>query len=67
MENNEREQNGAMHCRRCKVALKNGVCPLCGFRAYQPMDENKIRKIRMITGAVCLIAFAILFVILNLK
>lgn len=56
-----------IHCPRCKTVMKNGKCPTCGHYIYVPMDEKKRKKIRLIVGGVCLVAFAVLFVVLQLK
>lgn len=52
-----------LHCRRCKSVMKDGVCPTCGFKMYVPMDKQKQQKIRLIAGGICLIIFAVLFVL----
>ncbi len=49
-------------CRRCKSELNaNGVCPVCGYRVYMPMDEQKRRKIRLLVATACIVGFLILF------
>ena len=58
------EQTQQYHCRKCKTLMENGVCPTCGFRIYMGMDKDKQKKIRLITGIVCL---AVLLVILLIK
>ena len=50
-----------VHCKRCKTPMEQGVCPTCGFRIYQPMDEKLRRKIRWILTGVCLVAFVVLY------
>lgn len=50
-----------VHCKRCKTVMEQGVCPTCGFRIYQPMDEKLRRKIRWIVTGVCLVAFVIVY------
>lgn len=55
-----------IHCKRCKAVMENGVCPVCGFRVYVPMDEGKRKKIRIIVGAVCVAVFVAAFLILRL-
>ena len=51
-----------LYCRRCKGELRaDGVCPVCGYRVYMPMDENKRRKIRWIVAGVCVVGFLILY------
>lgn len=55
-----------MHCKRCKSVMENGVCPVCGFRVYMPMDEGKRKKIRWIVGGVCVAIFVAAFLILRL-
>lgn len=54
-----------MHCKRCKTQLDNGVCPVCGYKMYMPMDESKQKRIRLIVGGVCIVAFLILFFIIR--
>ena len=51
-----------IHCRQCKTLIEDGVCPVCGFRMYTPMDKKKQQRIRLILGAVCIVAFLIWFV-----
>ena len=52
-----------LHCKRCKTELQNGVCPVCGYRVYMPMDEKKQKKIRLIVGGVCVAVFLIVFLL----
>lgn len=54
-----------VHCKRCKTLMENGVCPLCGFRIYVPVSEEKRKKIRLWVGAVAIAVFLVLFVILQ--
>ena len=54
-----------IHCKRCKTVMENGVCPVCGFRVYMPMDEAKRKKIRLIVGGVCVVVFVVAFVLLR--
>ena len=56
-----------IYCRRCKSRMENGVCPVCGYRIYMPMDEAKIKKIRLIVAGVCIVAFLAIFLALRLK
>ena len=51
-----------IHCRRCKTLMEEGVCPVCGFKIYQPMSEEKRRKIKRIITVVALVVFAIFLV-----
>ena len=53
------------HCSRCKCRLENGECPLCGFKAYEPMDQEKLKKIRLIGTGVGLVIFAVIFFLLQ--
>ncbi len=55
-----------MHCKRCRAVMENGVCPVCGFRVYVPMDEKKRKKIRIVVAAACIVVFVALFVALRL-
>ena len=52
-----------VHCRRCRVEMKNGVCPSCGFRAYVPMDKDKQKKIRWILGGICVAGFLLFYIL----
>ena len=54
-----------IHCKRCKTTMENGICPVCGYRVYTPMDEQKRKKIRIIVGAVCVVVFLAAFLILR--
>ena len=56
-----------LHCRRCKTLMEDGVCPTCGFRTYVPMDKVKQQKIRLILTCVCVVAFVVLFVWLQMR
>ena len=56
-----------LHCKRCKTLMENGVCPTCGFKVYVPMEKQKRDKIRMITTAVAMVVFVILFLIIQIK
>lgn len=56
-----------IHCRRCKTVMQKGVCPTCGFRMYVPMDKKKRDKIKLIATCVCMAAFVVLFLILQIK
>ena len=56
-----------IHCKRCKSLMENGVCPICGYKIYMPMDESKRKKIRTVVSVVCVAAFVVLFLILQLK
>lgn len=55
-----------LYCRRCKTELTaNGVCPVCGYRVYMPMDEQKRKKIRFIVATACIVGFLILFFLIK--
>ena len=47
--------------------MEHGVCPACGFKIYVPMDEEKRKKIKLITTVVAVAAFIVLFVVLQFK
>ncbi len=53
-----------LHCKRCKSEMEGGVCPVCGYKIYTPMAEEKRRKIRAVLTVVCLGVFAVLFFLL---
>lgn len=57
-------QKRAMHCHKCGTEMKDGVCPKCGYRVYVPMSPEKTKKIRLITGAICIVIL-ILFLVLR--
>ncbi len=50
-----------LHCKRCKSVMENGVCPLCGYKIYVPMTDEKRKKVRLIVTCVCLVAFVLLY------
>ncbi len=50
-----------VHCKRCKTLMEKGVCPICGYKIYMPMDDEKRKKIRLVVTAVCLVVFVLLF------
>ena len=54
-----------IHCRRCKTLMENGVCPVCGYKIYIPMDKAKRKKIRLIVGGMCLAVCIVLVVVLR--
>ncbi len=54
-----------VHCKRCKTLMEEGVCPVCGYKIYMPMDEKKKNRIRLIVGSVCVVGFLVLFFILR--
>ncbi len=56
-----------LHCKRCKTELKNGVCPVCGFHIYVPMEKKKRDKIRRNVTIVSIVIFVILFLMLKIK
>lgn len=56
-----------VHCKRCKTLMENGVCPLCGFKIYVPMDEEKRKKIRLGVAVVAVVVFIALFIFLQVK
>ena len=56
-----------VHCKRCRTLMENGVCPACGFKIYVPMDEEKRKKIKLITTVVAVVVFIALFVALQFK
>ena len=54
-----------IHCRRCKTLMENGKCPVCGYKIYVPMDEEKRKKIRWVVTGVCLVVFVVLFALIQ--
>ncbi len=53
----------SVHCKRCKTLMEEGVCPVCGYKIYQPMSEEKRRKIKGIITAVAIVVFAVFLVL----
>ncbi len=53
----------AQICKRCGNACKDGKCSVCGYSEYQPMDEKRQRKYKLIIGGVCLALFALIYVL----
>ena len=64
MDNNMNRQQS--YCHRCKAKLEEGVCPVCGYRAYKPMDAKKARKIKWITTIVGMVILVAHFVVLQI-
>lgn len=56
-----------IHCKRCKTLMENGVCPTCGYKIYVPMDKKKRDKISLIVAVVCMVAFLVVFIALQVK
>ncbi len=52
-------------CSRCKAETEKGVCPVCGYKTYIPMSEEKRKKIRGIVAAVLIVAFVAIFAWIN--
>ncbi len=61
----EPQEEKKIHCAKCGNYMNNGVCPACGHRIYVPMDEEKQKTVRLIVGAVCVIAFLLVYFIFN--
>ncbi|MBR4942902.1 MAG: hypothetical protein IKZ28_02625 [Clostridia bacterium] len=51
------------HCPKCGKVTDKGSCPSCGFRAYQPMDERTVKRVRLIVGGVLILAFIIFMIV----
>ena len=43
--------------------MENGVCPTCGFKMYVPMDPQKQKIIRWVSGGICVVVFIILLIV----
>lgn len=56
-----------IHCRRCKTLMENGVCPVCGYKIYVPMDEKKREKIKLILAGVFIAVFVVVYVIIQIS
>ena len=52
-----------IHCRNCHTLMENGVCPTCGFKMYVPMDPQKQKIIRWVSGGICVVVFIILLIV----
>ncbi len=63
----EEKEEKPLRCPRCKSQMGKGVCPTCGHKIYIPMDEAMQKKIRGILTVVCLAAFLVIFLIMQLK
>ncbi len=61
------KQEEVFHCKRCKTKMEGGVCPTCGYTMYQPMSEEKRKKIRRVVAVACVGVFVLLFLLLRLK
>lgn len=59
------QEEKKIHCAKCGNYMNNGVCPACGHRIYVPMDEDKQKTVRLIIGAVCIIAFLLIYFVFN--
>ena len=59
-------QPQTMHCYRCKSLMEDGVCPICGFKLYVPMSEEKRKKIKTITTVIGFAVFIVAFILLRL-
>lgn len=52
-----------LHCKRCRTLMEDGVCPLCGYRVYMPMDEKKRKKYRWILTGIFLAVFLVIVIL----
>ncbi|MBQ7923920.1 MAG: hypothetical protein IJ329_01285 [Clostridia bacterium] len=55
-----------IYCKRCKSVMDKGVCPVCGYRVYTPMEEETRKRIRAIVTVGCIAVFLALFFILRI-
>lgn len=55
-----------LHCKRCKTVLNEGVCPVCGFKIYVPIEKEKREKTKKILTAVFLVGFAVILLLLQI-
>ncbi len=60
-------QEPTYHCHKCKAVMQNGVCPVCGFKMYVPMDQKKLGKIRLVTTAIGMAIFIAIFLYIQIK
>ena len=56
-----------VHCKRCKTLMEGGVCPVCRYKIYQPMSEEKRRKIKGIITLAALVVLAVFLVVTLMK
>ena len=59
------QEEEKIHCSKCGNYMEKGVCPACGHRIYVPMDENTQKTTRLIVGAVCIVAFLLIYFVFN--
>ncbi len=60
------QKQEVIHCKRCKTKMEGGVCPVCGYKIYQPMTEERRKKIRTILTLACLGIFLVIVLITRL-
>ena len=60
-------QEPTYHCHRCKTVMQKGVCPVCGFKMYVPMDEKKLGKIKLVLTAIGMAIFIAIFLYIQMK
>lgn len=56
-----------LHCKRCKTVLQAGVCPVCGFKIYVPLDKKKRERTKKILTVVFLVGFALVLLLLQIN
>lgn len=61
----EPQEENKIHCAKCGNYMEKGVCPACGHRIYVPMDESAQKTARLIIGAVCIVAFLLVYFLFN--
>ena len=57
-------KDSGVRCPRCGRPVEKGVCPKCG-KVYIPMDGQKVKTIRLIVGAVLVVAFVVFMLVRN--
>ncbi len=61
----EQTESEQLCCRRCKAKTEKGVCPVCGYKEYVEMSEEKRRKIRTAVWVIGVGIFLALLLILK--
>ncbi len=54
---------GKIYCRRCKSQMQDNVCPVCGYKIYTPMSEEKRKMTRLVVGGACVLCFVVIYLL----
>ncbi len=60
----EERRTPRLFCKRCKNEMDGNICPVCGYKIYTPMAEEKRKKIRTALTVVLLGIFVLLFFVI---